>query len=528
MLKYACLGLEHYNWAEVRLVTCFDSELKMPRLVFSTILLHPDYVPKPEPMQGVLRSEGTKEKLYFRRVVMSASQAVDWYADLANDSKTPKPTKPEDVDAKCDGINLACPNLLNEMEWPSLAMPINKSADLTGFRTFKPAPFVGEINSRIHRKFGEAGSLEHLLKDKKAVDFIERCAHINLANYPEYLASACLVVPNPLIQKVDNFLIQKENSEAVFHRFIARPGKLLDGLRITIYEENNSLLTYVHTQDIPSDGIIELERPKCMGEYGYDVMHKEYGLILRHQPTGFLRQIGLSMNVVSKQFEVTAPINSKKSSLNDTYVSTQVTKADESVIGTGAIPHNFNARVARASEQRRLKATAKEQNQKFFPVDSREKAMDFIRSLISKARRQVVIADPYFSHLQNSQFLYAIRNAEVSIDIVTSQLVFSGNAQERAEKAKVLKDELARAESETGRKINTKVLTGKSPILHDRFLVVDKDVWFMGNSLSDIGQRASMILKVPYPEEVLSELLAIQQAAVSLENFINSNDTAQI
>jgi hypothetical protein len=44
------------------------------------------------------------------------------------------------------------------------------------------------------------------------------------------------------------------------------------------------------------------------------------------------------------------------------------------------------------------------------------------------------------------------------------------------------------------------------PILHDRFLVVDGAVWFSGNSLNAIGQRESMIVKLPDPSPVIDRL----------------------
>lgn len=523
----AALGLKHYKWAEIRLVTCFDEVQKISRLVFCTVSLHPNFVPKPEPMEGVIHSKGTKAKLAFRRVVMSAEDTVKWYAELSDNSKTPAPSEDEDVEDKYDNKDFSCSVLLNEMEWPSLGMPLPKPADLSGFKTFNPAPFVGEVNSRIHRKFGDTADLAHLIDDEKAVDFIERVSHVNLAHYIEYLASACLVVPNPLIQKVDNFLVRKENSEVVFHRFIARPGESLEGLKIILYEENNDLLTMVRIQNIPTDGVVELERTKCMGKYGYQVIHQEYGLILQHQPTGFLRQLGFSVGVVGKQFEVTTAINSKKNSAVDTYTSPQVTKVNESTVGADTVPHNFNGRIGAAAERRRMIALAKEQNQRFFSENSREDAMRFIRDLMSKAQHKLIIADPYFSGLQTTQFLYAVSNTTVKLEILTSQLAFTGKIEQRLAQARALKNELANAEKETERQISAKVLTGEKPILHDRFLVIDNDVWFMGNSLSDIGQRASMILKAPYPDEVIDELIAIQNTAIPLDEFIDQHDPAK-
>jgi hypothetical protein len=46
-------------------------------------------------------------------------------------------------------------------------------------------------------------------------------------------------------------------------------------------------------------------------------------------------------------------------------------------------------------------------------------------------------------------------------------------------------------------------------MLHDRFLAVDGAVWFSGNSLNAIGQRESMIIKLPDPKPVLFRLQKI-------------------
>jgi len=50
------------------------------------------------------------------------------------------------------------------------------------------------------------------------------------------------------------------------------------------------------------------------------------------------------------------------------------------------------------------------------------------------------------------------------------------------------------------------VLGGKTPRLHDRFLVVDDLVWFLGNSLNALGDRASLILRVPDGESIVQRL----------------------
>lgn len=47
------------------------------------------------------------------------------------------------------------------------------------------------------------------------------------------------------------------------------------------------------------------------------------------------------------------------------------------------------------------------------------------------------------------------------------------------------------------------VMTGDQPLFHDRFLVIDNNIWFSGNSLNHLGERASMMIQLPNPSEAL-------------------------
>ena len=109
-----------------------------------------------------------------------------------------------------------------------------------------PAPFIGDSIARIHRRFGNAEAIkESLFLNDKALIFIARRLHIDLKEYPEYLGSAVLVVPDPIIRKIDNFLIPatEERGERIFYRFIAHAGQTLAGLKITLFDQQANLLT---------------------------------------------------------------------------------------------------------------------------------------------------------------------------------------------------------------------------------------------------------------------------------------------
>jgi len=74
--------------------------------------------------------------------------------------------------------------------------------------------------------------------------------------------------------------------------------------------------------------------------------------------------------------------------------------------------------------------------------------------------------------------------------------------------------------------VEVMVLPGKSPALHDRFLVVDEEVWFLGNSLNTLGVRASMIIKLPNPDEVIRKLEEMLKQAVSFNTYHQRRITA--
>ena len=70
------------------------------------------------------------------------------------------------------------------------------------------------------------------------------------------------------------------------------------------------------------------------------------------------------------------------------------------------------------------------------------------------------------------------------------------------------------------------VLPGKSSRVHDRFLVIDGEVWLSGNSLSTLGQRAGMIVKLPDPDPVIRRLEAFWQDAKVLSEWLSGRSAA--
>lgn len=510
--------LQDFEWAEIRLAT-FDQ-----RLLFATVKLLPKGRSKPELMNGVdnHKLSGNRGCLYVRRTVLTANDAVRWYRTIDEHSLTPLPSCTSDRDTKYDGVKLQCTKMIDDPIWPNLGLPYGDGL-FSSLETVDPAPFIGNTSSRVHRRFGDDKGFDNLLSDSRALAFLARRLHVNLNSYREYLGSVVLLVPDPVLNKIDNFLIPKgsdSDDEHIFYRFVPRAGQSLKGLKLITFDERANLLSSFEVHDIPENGILKINKVSCIGKYGYAVTHPIHGILTYHQPAGFLRAVNVGIGITEEIRKVRVPIrDSRKASKIDYEVNRS--SRSKSTYGYDHIPPNVNIRVGSSARARERLSEAEKLDQKWFGKGSREEAMAFIRHRISRAENRIIIADPYFGILQIPQFLLAVTSNDVKIELLTSRLAFerrvpkSDRAQESNTPSPTLeiKSKLEQFQLEVNRiqqggnsDFEVMVLTGKSPELHDRFLVVDDDVWFMGNSLNTLGTRASMVIKLPNPDEVLSAL----------------------
>lgn len=511
-----------FKWAVVRLATLQRMPGQKGELLFATVtLLTPNRNP-PTKMDKFDRHKikKTNMTICYRRTILKAKDAIDWYRSLQFNAKTPIPSRQDDIEQDLDGIDIHITNLIDDPIWPNLGFPIGESLFKTRTRESDPVPFIGNSIARVHRRFGNLSNISEFFLDDSSIQFVARRLHISLKDYQEYLGSVCLIVPDPIIRKIDNFLIPatEQTGERIFYRFIPHVGQSLDQLKIAMFDEQAYLLSNFEIESIPADGILDIQKGNCSGTYGYIITHPTHGVLNYHAPTGFLRSMNFSMGIVSETRKVTVPISESPKSKSIEYSVNRVSRENTSTIGEESPLPNINVRVGISARQRQKVIDATLYDQRWFGKNTREEAMEFLRTRISKAKEKIVVADPYFGVLQIPQYLLAITNNQVQVTILTSKLAFevSFNSEkdtERNSSDASLINKLKKFEKEINNfklfgnaHFEVKVLHGKSPDLHDRFLVVDNEVWFLGNSLNTLGTRASMIIKLPNPDEVLEEL----------------------
>ena len=67
-------------------------------------------------------------------------------------------------------------------------------------------------------------------------------------------------------------------------------------------------------------------------------------------------------------------------------------------------------------------------------------------------------------------------------------------------------------------------MTGKEPNAHDRFLVVDDQVWLIGTSLNNIGDRLTAAIKFPDPGPILNSLETLWKESEELQKWLEDRE----
>jgi hypothetical protein len=542
-----------FDWAVIRLATYFPASAHQARLLFGSISLLTKDRPRPITSSGADShkvGKGKSGKVFFRRTVLSARDAIIWYRSAGVDGiTTPVPTDPSEVDNKKDGIALTSTPFEDDPHWPSLGVPLGTDLFSNAGGPGDPAPFRGPGAPRVHRRFGDNSGFEAVIADDSAIRFLKRRLHLDLSDYTEYLGGLALVVPDPVLRGVQHFLVPTQDAagpERLIYRLVPRPDQGFDDLKLTVLERRSNLLSRFETVDVPTDGLVTVQSALPFDQTGYAISHTVQGVIAYQQPLPFIRAVRVSLDVAGRRVRVQVPRTESPRSPLDSYETTEY--AHEIPINVGEERHDAIVTVVEAEERRKRRAAAKQYKQTWFDGGQRDKAISFLRRQFARAGLSVMVADPYFGARQILQFLHAVPRTQIDFTILTSRLAFEGEyaeaidalqgtAQEQTENSTTVTEtekltsftrSLATLHTRGMKSVTALVLSGKTPPLHDRFLVIDQEVLFLGNSLNALGERASLILSVPDSEPILAKLRAMASLALPFDIYASQRGEASI
>ncbi len=134
--------------------------------------------------------------------------------------------------------------------------------------------------------------------------------------------------------------------------------------------------------------------------------------------------------------------------------------------------------------------------------NNREKGIEVVKRILNTARKRCYICDVYFNHNDFKEFVWEISLLDVEVKILTSPL--ASDDYEEKEKMRALIDDY---NNKIHGKVECRLLSNK-PLLHDRLIVADDNVWMLGSSLNHFGKKATTLIRVPrdYRKKIIEQI----------------------
>ena len=495
---------------------------KSCHLLFGMVELRPTELPHALgcSMKSFRFNRKDRKHVHYERFAVSVSHAIGWYEGLVA-GRLVFPDDTEDA-ASGEEISLHGGPFVQEPSWPEYVT----SNELV----FAPDWMHG---SRVHFLFPiEVLSLEvaEVLADEKIRGKLEEWLNFDIASaYRDYQGSMCLVAPNPLFRAIDKSHREQPRpgvAESVAYKIVARAGQRLNGLRLEVVNERLRGRMAPMVYEFDDEAITEFNFPAEIYKEGQFVTHPDHGLLSWHEPLPLLRTMRVGMEVHRRKKNVRVPASGRKWPEYQFDVE-EVENAGEVIVGDAIDDAGVISRLTEAENRRSRRRTVEDHDQKWFfgaPAD----AAQYVRNKIGGARRSILIVDPYFSTVGLMAFGHATRRPDVNLRILTSAqgLKESEQDQPTLNAGSILQRALNETFDNMSAKPEIRVLSGKSSSVHDRFLVINDNVWLSGNSLSTLGEKAGMIVRLLDPEAVIGRLEAFWRKSRVLSDWLSERDAA--
>ncbi len=538
--------LKDYDKAVLILLWCIDSKRER-KLIFSSFEFYPRECAVPETAEEhTIQVKITKEnkvRLFYRCITLTAYNALKLYLECKEKQSF---TMIWENEKSSDGMTkrITTTPLVMLPAWPAFSITKQEDAELT-LSPFLPDKWGACRMSHLLTTDPDP-LLITLLEHEKPVQWIKERLLWNINEYPELIGSMHMVLPNPIYRYMEERLIPGKGSEPDKVRIYLA---MREGQVVT---ENSKLMTIERSYI----GLHNGQQTSLSGNYAMINLAgkaEEFstlfycplrGVLDYTKFASFLQSIQIDLRIKDAVRIVKMPDTGETYTVqvesHDTpIVIGRFDKEDMPEIELGK-KIGYHVRKHKAAKEAAIAG------QKLFENNSEEKARDYIRELIQHARKKVIIVDPYFSTIDFYKYVCAISSRSVDITILTSSLMLKAKSDllnfnqtenqstidetitqngisknsdmtdntdcyvNRPEKGEELLQQIKTYGKQLNdNKISVSVMTGDQPLIHDRFLVIDDDVWFSGNSLNHLGERASMLIRLQDPTDVLRLITAV-------------------
>lgn len=485
-------ALIHLSWQRT------DSER---RLIFGWVEILPTCFP---PMRGhPFRSHECRRggpTFYVARFPMSAAAAHEWFAHAASGNMR-LPAHP-DRPTPGDGQSF--------LEPPDRAEPEDGSESSS-----QTLPFLPAVHGTVFCR-GLFGKVDPTIKAElsvaKSAAWLRENIFIDLDRYSEYLGSLLLVRHHPTIRDVGGRLAYEDGRELELVRIRHWPGATLVDHRLLAAERR--MLGFSKPLEKPvNSSLMKLDWGHKVERTALAILHPSHGICWWREPLPFLRGIQVNIDLGRETRRIVQEVDETGQISRHYDVAWRERAPHLVAVGEGEAGETPSSREWQAEARRRQITMAASLGLKWF--DEPEAAQEAIRKIIGGARQSLLVVDPYFGPAEVRDFALAVTSHNVSVTIITSAECLAGDMDPPLQGAKdaAMEDILSKLHTEIWAVPSVCVMLGHRAPLHDRFILADGRVWLSGNSLNAIGSRASVLIEIPNPQEVLGHLKPFIDAA---------------
>lgn len=349
----------------------------------------------------------------------------------------------------------------------------------------------------------EDNELKEIFSYENTVNWFNNLLYWNIYDYTSFIGSVHFLYPNPIIRNVDMNLSKNENGEEYVNiRVVPYAEKKINDLKVITAEKSELGLSNVKESVLSIHNCIPLTVP--FAKFATAIFNKDNELLYYTNFGNFIRKIITDIDVFEEIRKTIVPVT------NEEYMVNTYSHASRQVIGDDDNDEyeEIGERITVNTRQLRLDRNI---NEKFFTNNDSQRAREYVRNIIGSARECVTVIDPYFDTVACFDYLLAIKQKNARINIIMSKpggnYKSSIDGYEEGKIPKIKEElpiELKKISEKTGKKqIYLYIMKGAEAIVHDRFLIIDDEVWLSGNSLNHLGERYSMIVKLKNPHPII-------------------------
>lgn len=327
--------------------------------------------------------------------------------------------------------------------------------------------------------------------------------HLNfdLAKMTEHLGNIYLCACNPYLREYDLSLLDYDRDLLI--SLEERDGKTIIGNRLVL-EEDRAGNPGFNIERIISNRLERIELPHFPAKLITKIYDANGYLIENH--TGVWTNLSIGMQVQTAVLNLTVQDGDKTKTMEIPKYSA------EKPIAIGKYDTTLTWYLKNQQRAREIQDLEDRKEFIFFSGSDadKEKARTIVGEIINKANKRCIFLDPYFGAV-DLYFVYILKSVSIPVQIISSAAHLGNKIAKDVSTthADLLLKELDEFRQKfTYQRIECKVLKGsnKSP-LHDRYIVIDEAVYLLGSSFNEFGSRATTLVKVVAPEQMIRKAL---------------------